>query len=341
MSETLLWVALLVTVSQSGCLSGLNLAVFSLSRLRLEVAARRGDRNAERVLRLRRDANFTLVTILWANVAANVLVAMLAESLLAGLAAFVFSTVVITFVGEIIPQAWFTRNAMVVVRVLLPLLAVYRFLFWPVAWPTARLLDRLVGREVVPWYREEELSDVLHEHGRSQETEVGRVEAIGARNFLALDDLPVAEEGEVLDPATILTLDFDRGRPLFPDFGRRADDPFLRRIASSGKKWLVVVDERGEPRYVINSHEFLREALFGEGEMDPGAACHHPIVVRDLSEPIGNVLERLKVEPEHPGDDVINVDLVLVWTPGQKRIITGTDLLGRLFRRITRRVVPA
>jgi hypothetical protein len=54
------------------------------------------------------------------------------------------------------------------------------------------------------------------------------------------------------------------------------------------------------------------------------------------------VLNRLTVRPERPGDDVIDEDLILVWTPEDKRIITGADILGRLLRGITRvTVAPA
>lgn len=42
------------------------------------------------------------------------------------------------------------------------------------------------------------------------------------------------------------------------------------------------------------------------------------------------------VEPEKPGDDVIDKDLILVWTERERRIITGSDLLGRLLRKIAR-----
>jgi hypothetical protein len=41
-----------------------------------------------------------------------------------------------------------------------------------------------------------------------------------------------------------------------------------------------------------------------------------------------------KVRPKHPEDDVIDNDLILVWGK-QKRIITGSDLLGRLLRGIS------
>lgn len=41
----------------------------------------------------------------------------------------------------------------------------------------------------------------------------------------------------------------------------------------------------------------------------------------------------MKVKAEHPEDDVIDDDIILVWGE-QKRIITGADLLGRLLRGI-------
>ena len=69
---------------------------------------------------LRANSNFTLATILWGNVATNVLLTLLSESVLAGVGAFVFSTVVITFLGEIIPQAYFSRNAFVLLPGFLP-----------------------------------------------------------------------------------------------------------------------------------------------------------------------------------------------------------------------------
>jgi hypothetical protein len=86
MTDTLIWLGIAVCLSQSAMFSGLNLAVFSLSRLRLEAAAEAGDRHAQRMLALRRNANFALTTILWGNVAINVLLTLLAESVLAGVA---------------------------------------------------------------------------------------------------------------------------------------------------------------------------------------------------------------------------------------------------------------
>jgi CBS domain containing-hemolysin-like protein len=63
----LTWIGIFICLSQSALLSGKNLGLFSLSKLELNVAARKGDQNARKILKYRRDTNFTLMTILWAK----------------------------------------------------------------------------------------------------------------------------------------------------------------------------------------------------------------------------------------------------------------------------------
>ena len=53
-------------------------------------------------------------------------------------------------------------------------------------------------------------------------------------------------------------------------------------------------------------------------------------------QPLGEVINKLRVHPEHSEDDVIDNDLILCWN-NEKRIITGADLLGRLLRGIAGR----
>jgi len=255
---------------------------------------------------------------------------------MAGVAAFLFSTVVITLAAEIAPQAYFSRNALRMAALLSPVLRFYQVLLWPVARPSAKLLDAWVGPEGMPWYRERELRQMLEHHARGERTEIGRVEATGAINFLALDDLPVGQEGEPLHPDSVVRLPFRDGQAVFPEFVRTPEDPFLRQLAASGKKWVVLTDERDEPQLVTSAPNFIRAALFGGEDFNPRALCHHPLIVRDATRPLGQVLGRLTVQPEKPGDDVIDKDLILLWVDSGRRIITGSDLLGRLLRRIAR-----
>ncbi|MEJ2432396.1 MAG: hypothetical protein P8Y53_04225 [Pseudolabrys sp.] len=167
------------------------------------------------------------------------------------------------------------------------------------------------------------------------ETDVGRLEAIGALNFLDLDDVAVGEEGEPVDPRSIIALPTRNGRPVVPKFKCAPGDPFLRQLDASGKKWVIFIDEAGNPHMVLNAHHFLRDALFDQVSATE-AYWHRPIVVTAMETRLGDVIGRMRVKPEHPGDDVIDHDLILVWGE-QKRIITGADLLGRLLRGIALR----
>jgi metal transporter CNNM len=84
---------------------------------------------------------------------------------------------------------------------------------------------------------------------------------------------------------------------------------------------------------VLDAHHFLRDALFGGLATDPTAYWHRPIIIRNMKARLGDVIGRMKVVQERPDDDVIENDLILVWGT-QKRVITGSDLLGRLLRGI-------
>jgi hypothetical protein len=332
-SDVLTWVGIALCIAQAGTFSGLNLAIFSVSRLRLEVEAAGGNRAAAKVLGLRSDSNLSLATIVWGNVAANVLLTLLSESVLAGVGAFVFSTFVITFLGEIVPQAYFSRNAIRIAGWFKPMLDVYRILLFPLAKPTAMLLDWWLGPEGIALFRERDFHALLAKHVDVAETEVGRLEAIGALNFLDLDDVSVLDEGEPVDPRSVITVPMANGRPLLPKFEPSPSDPFLRQIDASGKKWVIFVDQSGQPYLVLDAHHFLRDVLFDELTVGPEAYWHRPIVVTDMSAHLGDVIGLMRVRPEHPEDDVIDHDLILVWGV-QKRIITGADLLGRLLRGI-------
>jgi CBS domain containing-hemolysin-like protein len=333
--EVLTWLGIALCIAQSGMFAGLNLAVFSLSRLRLEIAAKAGDPDAVAVREIRRDSNLTLTTIVWGTVATNVLLTLLSDSVLSGLAAFAFSTVAITLLGDIVPQAYCSRHALRVTARLAPLLRLYRIALYPVAKPTALFLDWWLGHEGVRLLGEDDFKALITHHMQAQGGEVGLAEGIGATNFLELDDVRVCEEGEELDPESVIRLDIVDGRPVLPRFSRLPDDPFLCRINASGQKWVIIVDRSDQPVYVLDADHFLRDALFGEMSANPETYWHRPIVVTDLNTRLDAVLGRMKVKPERPGDDVIDDDLILVWGD-KKRVITGGDLLGRLLRGIAK-----
>jgi metal transporter CNNM len=326
------WIGILACVLQSAAFSGLNLAVFSVSPLRLQIAADNGNKDAARVLELRKNTNQVLATIVWGNVSTNVLLTLLSNSVLAGVAAFVFSAFAITLLGEIFPQAYFSRNALAMTSRFLPFLNFYRVLLYPLAKPTAMVLDWWLGIEGISYLREQEIRQMIARHSIAG-GDISKIEATGAQNFLDLDDISVCDEGEPIDVKSIISLPLTNHRCVLPKFNRAPTDPFLRQVDASGMKWVIVTDLSGEPVFVLDAHHFLRDALFDELDVNPNTYWHRPIIVRDPKARLGDVIGLLKVVPEDPTDDVIEHDLILVWHK-QRRIITGSDLLGRLLRGI-------
>ena len=329
---TFTWLGILFCITQSAMFSGLNLAFFSISKLQLEIGAKKNDRKAMKIAKLREDSNFLLTTILWGNVCINVLLTLLSNSVMIGTVAFIFSTVVITFFGEIIPQAYFSRYALKTASLLSPVLRFYQIVLYPVAKPTALALDKLLGKEATLFFKETELRELFKIHIKADESDITDVEGKGALNFLAIDDLPVVKEGEIINPDSIIQLPFDNGKPIFPNTKQSTKDPFLQLVQASQKKWIIITDTKGEPKSIMNANEFIRAALF-ENQFNPLQYCHRPIVVKDDSVTIGSIIPLFKVHPECREDDVIDKDTILFWGD-QKRIITGSDILGRLMRGI-------
>ncbi|MDY6861626.1 MAG: DUF21 domain-containing protein [Thermodesulfobacteriota bacterium] len=332
--NTIIWLGIIFCISQSAMFSGLNLAIFSVSRLRLEVEDASGNKDASKVLAIRKDSNFTLTTILWGNVGVNVLLALLSNSFLTGVFAFLFSTVVITLVGEILPQAYFSRNAIQMASLFSPILKMYQIILYPISRPTAKMLDFWLGKEGIQYFREKAFRQMIKKHIEAEEVDVDRLEGLGAMNFLAIDDLFVSQEGETIDPKSIISLPMIDGRPVFPRFDRSHADPFLQKIQASGKKWVIIIDPSGSPQFVLDSDGFLRAAWFESDRFNPYTYCHIPIIVYDQKVPLGNVISKFRVHQHHPENDVIDQDIILVWED-VKRVITGADILGRLLRGIT------
>ena len=330
-------IGVLVCILHSAMFSGLNLGLFGLSRLLLEVQAEANNPDAARILRLRKDAHWLLATILWGNVSVNVLLTLLIGSMFPLVWAFVFSTFGITLFGEIMPQAYFARHALKSSKLFVPIIRFYQFLLFPLAKPSGLLLDALLGKEEIIFFEEEEVKVFLRHHAQSDKTDVGLLESLGAENFLSFDDIEIKEEGEKINPTSIIKLPTSsNGLPMFPYYEQYFDDPLLQKINASKEKWVILTDQEGNPILVLNADQFLRDAMYAKEVRSIYTYCHRPIVVIAPETKLGEVIMKLKVRPEHNQDDVIDNDIILYWND-EKRIITGADILGRLLRGIVKR----
>lgn len=337
MNDIFIWLGILFCVTQSAMFSGLNLAFFSFTRLRLEVEAdNTSAKAAKKVLEMRKDSNFLLTTILWGNVGINVLLTLLSDSVMAGLVSFSFSTVIITLFGEIVPQAYFSRNSLRMASLLAPVLKVYQIILFPVAKPSALLLDAWLGKESLEFFKEKKIKVFLQKHIEGSTSEIDRTEGLGAINFLSLDDVLVSKEGEPLNPKSIIPIKHQNGLPVFPKFSKQHHDLFLREINESTEKWVVFIDQKLNPTYIMDADGFLRAAMFDRQPPNPIDYMHEPIIIRDSNMPLGDIIHLLNFTPEHSEDDVVDNDVILLWSD-VKHVITGADILGRLLRGIVKK----
>lgn len=328
----LTWMGILACLSQSAILSGLDLACFNTSKLRLQVEASKGNSSAQKTLRLRQDSNFLLTTILWANVAANVLLALISNSVLNGIGAFLFSTFIITLVGEILPQAYFSRHAIKFAALFYPLLRFYQILFYPVAKPSAWILDHWFGEEGVTYYHERDLYELIKMHIRGN-SEISNVEGVGAMNFLLIDDLPLAQQGKPVKQKSILPLPFKDGNPVFPAIAIDPEDPFLNKLHAAGQRWIILVDEDHEPRCLLDADSLLKDIFFSRSTVDPNRYTNVPVIIKDERGTLGEAMKRFRVDDEQLRRDMFYVNIILVWGE-TRRIITGKEILARLLHGI-------
>ncbi|MEN8694716.1 MAG: DUF21 domain-containing protein [Akkermansiaceae bacterium] len=337
MESTLIWIGIAVCILHSAIFSGCNLAFFSLGRMRLEAEAERDNDSAKKVLKLRKDANLLLCTILWGNVSVNVLLALLSESVLTGIGGFLFSTIGITIFGEIMPQAYFSRNALRVASLLSPLITLYQFILYPITKPCAILLDGWIGPEGPTYMRERDLEIILEKHIDEEDSEISANEGQGALNFLELDDRLISEEGNEIAEETIYQFPSKLDLPILPELHTEEGQAFLASLKKNHSRKAVILDEFGTPFIVLDTTSFL-SSLCAEGDgVDIYKHCHRPVIVDADDTHLDSVLGQFVVEADDSRDLVVDRDVVIFWTAETKRIVTGADIFGRLLKGIAKR----
>lgn len=113
--------------------------------------------------------------------------------------------------------------------------------------------------------------------------EISHVEGVGAINFLTIDDISAYQEGECLNQDSIVPLEHQNGKPIFPEWSTEKENTFLEKINKSGEKWVVIVDWQYNPSWVMDADGFLRAAMFNHPGFHPIDCCHEPIFVTDKS----------------------------------------------------------
>ncbi|KAJ7735535.1 hypothetical protein DFH07DRAFT_928016 [Mycena maculata] len=167
----------IVLVLLGGVFAGLTLGLMGLDELHLRVLATSSDdpvekANAKKVLTLmEKGRHWVLVVLLLGNVITNESLPIFLDTAIGGgLAAVALSTTAIVIFGEIIPQAVSVRYGLSIGATCAPFVLALMYLFAPVAWPIAKLLDAVLGGEKEGGtYKKAELKSFLQFHRTGEE----------------------------------------------------------------------------------------------------------------------------------------------------------------------------
>ncbi|KAK1868141.1 hypothetical protein I4F81_010636 [Pyropia yezoensis] len=162
-------VVVIICVFLSGAFSGLTLGLLSLDLVDLAVLVESGTpkevKCARRILPVRKHGNFLLCTLLVGNTAVNSALSIVTSDLFGGWAGFLASTLVILYLGEIVPQSVCFSYGLTIGAHAIPFVKLAMLLTSPLSYPTSRLLDWALGGEQAVRYNKSQLKSLVNLHG--------------------------------------------------------------------------------------------------------------------------------------------------------------------------------
>jgi len=215
----------------SGLFSGLTLGLLSLDKNELKRKISLGDEYAKKVYPVRRKGNFLLATLLLGNVAVNSTLAIFLGDIVSGFTAGLVATGLIVVFGEIIPQATFSRYALVVGAKTAWLVKIFMIILSPVCWPIGWILDKTLGEEMPTVYSKKELMKIVEEHKITKASDVDADEERIIKGALSFGDHNVEK---VMTPRTVI---------FALDINTKLDDKTLTSIKKEGFTRVPIYEE--------------------------------------------------------------------------------------------------
>ncbi|KAI8054794.1 hypothetical protein BDF21DRAFT_431069 [Thamnidium elegans] len=187
-------VVVTVLVLLGGVFAGLTIGLMGLDQTNLHVMVESGTttekENAKKVLALLdRGKHWVLVTLLLSNVIINETLPIILHSVLGGgWQAVVTSTALIVIFGEVIPQSICVRHGLAIGAKTAWMVLILMYVMYPIAYPTALLLDFFLGESHGTVYKKAGLKSLVSLH-----------QAVHASDVDALTSDEVTIIGAVLD----------------------------------------------------------------------------------------------------------------------------------------------
>ncbi|MCF7799012.1 hemolysin family protein [Candidatus Woesearchaeota archaeon] len=191
---------LITAVLLSGVFSSSEIAMFSLSELRIRHLVERGKKGALTLQKLKGRSHRLLITILIGNNVVNIGAAAVATALAitlfgtigVGIATGVM-TLIILVAGEIVPKAFATTHAEKIALFMAPIFCFLEKVLFPLVWIFDGLTSLFVpkGKTIAPRVTEEEVRDMVYISGEQGSIKLQEQQMI--ENIFRLDDTQIVE----------------------------------------------------------------------------------------------------------------------------------------------------
>ncbi|KAF2638723.1 DUF21-domain-containing protein [Massarina eburnea CBS 473.64] len=204
-----LWIYLGVAIAlvlAGGVFAGLTIALMGQDEIYLQVIASSGEgserKNAAKVLKLlKKGKHWVLVTLLLSNVITNeTLPIVLDRSLGGGWPAVLSSTILIVIFGEVVPQSICVRYGLPIGAWMAPVVLALMYIMGPMAWPTAKLLDYLLGEDHGTTYKKAGLKTLVTLHKTMGHSPDERLNEDEVTIISAVLDLKAKPVGNIMTP---------------------------------------------------------------------------------------------------------------------------------------------
>ena len=309
-------------------LCSLKAAMIALSPDVLEAEMVSGNKMAETIMRFRKNSAYFILVVGFMITLSTLFLGDLTEAAMPSVFAKVGVALVIALVAEVIADYVGIKYKMKLAHAMAPLTQLlFDLLIFvkPLSW----LITRLLGHEEEERLKEGVLAHIIRKQGHHDDGELKGYELHAALHVIETDHRQMKELGNpVTADSCIQWGRFEDGLPVIPDKGAPAYVDLVRKIGASSKRWFVFCDEQGNPKSILDSRRFGAELGF----RGPDAASlyhflHRAKVVTGDTE-LGHAIMAFELESEHPLENVVKIDALLIRCDDGLRIYTAADNFG-------------
>lgn len=193
----------IICVLFSALFAGLTLGLMGLDLSTLRRKMEHGDKDAERVYKIRENGMFLLTTLLLGNAAASAFFSILVGDMLDGFWAGIVATGALFIIGEILPQAVLSRFALSFGARTAPLIRFIMIIFSPICYPISWILNKLLGKEVPTSYTKRDLLSIIADDKTTSNGDVDHDERRIARGAFSFSHRNV---DHVMTPNTVVKI---------------------------------------------------------------------------------------------------------------------------------------